>query len=372
MKIASSQSAWLGVQKSTMRHGVAFLLVGLIFFAGCGSGDDSNQCTSRGDASGPGPCASAARTCYVSPNGSDANDGSAADALHAFRTIDRALEVVQSNYTVVVAPGTYRGGINTDREGQCAPEGLALIADSSRNAVVIDATGAAGLAGIRLSNGDDSIVDGFTIINSPGSGILIKSQSDRLQIRNNIIRGNGSDGIRVQDSSDVLVFNNLVYSNDGIGIALVGAEGSPRGRVISNTATLNAGRGLEIGRSNGASPGAYVRNNIFQENGGAESLKVFDNSLAGYSGNFNLVFPATYLPRAVAGANDVQVDARFSSPAAGAPAEGFRLRASSPAIDRGDSNLGSASLVQALTVRSATVTGAVDAIPLDIGYHFPR
>ncbi len=355
-----------------MKHTVRWLFVALLFFAGCGGGDDSNQCTSRGDAGGPGPCASVERTCYVSPSGNDTNDGSAADAQHAFRTIDHALEVVQSNYTVRVAPGTYRGGINTDREGQCAPEGLALIADSSRNAVVIDATGAAGLAGIRLSNGDDSIVDGFTVINSPGSGILIKSQSDRLQIRNNIIRGNGSDGIRVQDSSDVLVFNNLVYGNNGIGIALVGTEGSPRGRVINNTATLNAGRGLEIGRSTGASPGAFVRNNIFQENGGAENLKVFDNSLTGYSGNFNLVFPATYLPRAIAGANDVQVDARFSSPAAGAASEGFRLRASSPAIDRGESNLGSTALVQALTSRSTTVTGVADAIPLDIGYHFPR
>jgi len=340
--------------------------------AGCGSGGDSDQCTSRGDSSGSGPCASAARTCYVSTAGSDSNDGSAADAAHALRTIDHALSIVESNYTVIVSPGTYTGGINTDREGQCAPEELALIADSARSPVVIDATGAIGLAGIRLSNGDDSIVDGFTIINSPGTGILIKSQSDRLQIRNNIIYHNGSDGIRVQDSSDVLVFNNLVYANNGIGIALVGSEGSPRGSLVNNTVALNSGRGVEIGRSDGDSPGAFLRNNIIQENLAADNIKVFDNSLSGYSGNFNLVFPATYLPRSIPGANDVQVDVRFSAATTNAPPEGFRLRVSSPAIDRGDHALLAAALVQMLTVRSTTTTGNADQIPLDIGYHFPR
>ncbi len=312
----------------------------------------------------------------MSTSGSDANDGSASDATHAFRTIDHALDTIQSGYTINISPGTYSGGISTDREGRCAPERLTLIADSERGAVVIDARNAAGGAGIRLSNGDDSIIDGFTIINSPGSGILIKSQSDRLEIRNCIIRGSGSDGIHIQDSSDVLIFNNLIYGNNGIGIALVGDGGSPGGRVINNTVALNAGRGIEIGRSDGASGGAFTRNNVIQDNSTAnasgENIKVFDNSSSDYDGNRNLVSPPVYIRQTIAGPDDVQTDARFDAASATTTnAEGFRLRTSSPAIDRGATDFDSA-LVEFLTERSTTTAGNADLGPIDIGYHFPR
>jgi len=352
------------------------LIAALLLVSGCGSTGGDNQCNSR-DPSGPAPCAAASRTCYVHPFGSDNNDGSGPELNRAFRSINRAIEVVQDNYTIRVSPGTYLGGITTDRLGRCAPQALALIGESTNSPVVINALNAEGRAGIRVSNGDNSLIEGFTIINSPGPGILINSGSDGVQIGNNIIRDNASDGIRVQDSADVLVFNNLIYANNGIGVALVGSGGSPRGRVISNTIAFNARRGIEIGRSDGASPGARTRNNIVQSNGtaqaGIENIKVFDNSIPGYDGDFNLVFPPTYVRVTVAGPRDVQVDARFDAAGAAADPAGFRLRSTSPAINNGgtDFGLSSASLVQLLIGRTTVASNAPDQLPLDIGFHFP-
>ena len=370
------QRSWVGDRSIGMKRFAWIVSLGAaLAFGGCGGGG-SNQCTSR-DASGAPPCSATTRTCYVSTSGNDANDGSAPDPAHAFHSIDHAIDVVQSSYAIIVSPGTY-AGISTDREGRCAPTALSLIADSGRDAVIIDGRNAASGAGIHLSNGDDSIVDGFAIINSPGSGVLVKSQSDRVQVRNCIIRGNGSDGIHVQDSSNLLIFNNLVYGNNGIGIALVGDGGSPNGRVINNTVAFNAGRGVEIGRSNGASGGALTRNNIIQDNSTAnvsgENIKVFDNSSSDYDGNFNLVSPPVYIRQTIAGPNDVKTSALFDGASASANPDGFRLRPNSPAIDRGATNLGSefVALVQLLTTRSTTTAGNADQIPIDIGYHFSR
>lgn len=347
-----------------------------LFLGGCGSTGGDNQCKSR-DPSGPAPCNAATRTCYVNSFGNDNNDGSGPELNRAFRSINRAIEIVQDNYTIRVSPGTYLGGVSTDRLGRCAPQALSLIGESTNEPVIINATNAEARAGIRVSNGDNSLIEGFTIINSPGPGILINSQSDGVQIGNNIIRGNAGDGIRIQDSADILVFNNLIYGNSGIGVALVGTNGSPRGRVISNTIAFNTHRGIEIGRSDGASPGARTRNNIVQNNGtaqaGIENIKVFDNSIPGYDGDYNLVFPPTYVRVTVAGPRDIQMDARFDASGAGASADGYRLRSTSPAINNGgtDFGLNSATMVQLLIGRTTVASRAADQLPLDIGFHFP-
>src|SRR5689334_7261471 len=51
---------------------------------------------------------------YVSPDGSDANDGS---QLHPWRTIQHAANTVHAGASVHVAPGNYLGAVKTSRSG---------------------------------------------------------------------------------------------------------------------------------------------------------------------------------------------------------------------------------------------------------------
>ena len=145
---------------------------------------------------------------------------------------------------IFVGRGTYaEGDITNARTGMAAPQGLSFVADVSgtktgdgAGAVTIDGTGTGATAGFNLSNAQGSLIDGFTITGFSDAGIVIKSGSDDLTIQNCIVFNNPGDGIRVQDSASVLVFNNLVYDNGGTGIAIVGQiSGSPDARVLSNT-----------------------------------------------------------------------------------------------------------------------------------------
>ena len=327
-----------------------------------------------GGGSSPPPCAASIKTCYVTVDGYDGNDGSAPDPAHAFGTIGRAVEVVQDNYTVDVGPGTYHEAVSTDRQNRPSPSGLRLIAQNGP--AVIDAAGTTLGAGIRVSNSDNSVINGFTVINSPGAGILVKSGSDNFSIRNCIVHDSTGDGINIQDSSGVLLFNNLVYGNGGLGIGVVGSSGSPNATLFNNTIAFNVGRGITVGTSSGASTGALLRNNIVQQNGSGTppsiNVRVLNDSISGFDGDFDLVFPAnSYSPANLAGRNDVNENALFSGATANGPPEDFQLQIDSPAIDMGATLTGGHPLLKQCLQQRTTTGVNLDSGVLDIGYHFP-
>jgi parallel beta-helix repeat protein len=347
------------------------LVLGLaLATAACGGGGG-------GSSAGPPP----PNPLYVRVSGRDTNSG--ADPANALGSISRAAQIALSGYTIYVGPGTYVDGVNANRVGTM-PQGLMFIADvdgshtgDNAGPVIINATGSAVGAGFSLANTPGSLIDGFTIAGGADAGIVIKSGSTDFVIRNCIIANNPGDGIRVQDSSSVLVFNNIVYNNAGIGIGIVGQiSGSPDAQVYSNTIVGNGNRGITIGNSTAASPNAMVHNNIVQNNGtGAnpplENIKVFTSprSDLGYDGDYNLVFPATYLPsRAIDGSHDLNVDARFVN----AAADNFHLQSSSPAIDMGGPLAGLPNS-ESNILRARTTTGInLDSGLLDMGFHFLR
>jgi parallel beta-helix repeat protein len=350
-------------------------------FAACGGGGGSTAST-------PPPCNATTQTCYVRASGSDLNSG--ADPAHALRTIGRAGQLARANYKLIVGPGSYVGGVVLTTVGN-SPDGVQFIADSTgastgdaAGPVIVDATGTSVGAGFSLSGTAGSLIDGFTVTGGADAGIVIKSGSNNLTIQNCIVFGNPGDGIRIQDSTDVVIFNNLVYSNQGNGIGIVGpgGVGSRNAHLINNTVTSNRLRGLVVGNSGTASPAAFLRNNLFQGNNGDVSIKVFTPpppsvppSDVGYNADFNLVRPATYQPAYIAGVHDIPDDARFSSGACPAsffqPACGFHLQGSSPAIDKGDSLNGMQALVNALRGRTTTGGTACDQHALDVGFHYP-
>jgi len=333
--------------------------------AGCGGGGGGSA------PAGPPP----PNPLYVRISGKDTNSG--ADADNALRTIGKAAQLARTGYVIFVGAGTYtEGNITNARSEMVAPNALSFVADASGNqtgdsgAVTINGTGTGASAGFNLSKAPGSLIDGFTITGFSDAGIVIKSGSDDFTIQNCLIANNSGDGIRVQDSASVLVFNNLVRNNGGVGIGIVGQiSGSPDAQVLSNTMVGNGVRGLIVGNTNAASPRAVVHNNIVQGNLGDANIKVITNprSDLGYDGNYNLVNPPTYLPSStsggIRGANDITGDAQFTGD--------FHLQSSSPAIDRGGPlNLPTS---QTNILRSRTTTGTnLDSGVFDMGFHFLR
>ncbi|MCX8071695.1 MAG: right-handed parallel beta-helix repeat-containing protein [Candidatus Binatia bacterium] len=339
------------------------LLLVIPFVTSCGGGGDLVV-------PAPLPCNANSKVCYVAPFGSDSNSG--ADPSVPLATIRRAAQIALSDYTIVVAPGTYREPVTTAETGQ-APKRLTFLAQGR---VVLDLRNTGSGPGFSLANVDGVVIDGFTVWGANDGGVVLKSGSDGAVIRNCVLVVNNGDGIRVQDSANVLVFNNLIYGNAGIGIRIGGTTaGSPSARLLHNTVYGNGGRGIEIGNSTKASPGALVLNNILQQNGlavpGQENIKVTTQppSQTGYRGDYNLVFPASYSPsgaQGIRGVHDINRDAIFADAITG----DFRLNPASPAIDAGNPLDDFVDLRRIL--RARTTTGLVrDAGPLDLGYHFP-
>lgn len=303
--------------------------------------------------------------------GRDTNSG--ADANHALASITKAAQLAGSGHRIIVGPGTYGGGITSVHSG-VARQGLQFIADDTGvqtndapGDVIID--GAAKVQGFNLSNTPGTVIDGFHVTNTVDAGIVIKSGSDNLQIKNNVLYANAGDGIRVQDSANVLVFDNLLYGNGGVGISIVGqASGSPRATVLNNTVYSSGSRGLLFGTTAAASPAGFVRNNIISGNGSDASIKTVTSPRSDleYDGDFNLVVPSTYIPTNIAGAHDLSVDPQFVDPVHG----DFHLEASSPAIDAGDTLNNLQALSTFLHSRATAIDGHCDGGALDLGYHY--
>jgi parallel beta-helix repeat protein len=164
-----------------------------------------------------------------------------------------------------------------------------------------------------------------------------------------------TDGVRILDSEDVTVFNNLLFENRNRGV-FVGASGagaaSSRARLINNTFVLNGVAGIFIG-GNEPTLARGVGNNIVQNNEG-RNIDVNDgppSSGEGLSLDYNLVFRSGELPEcsrespqsacgygpfAPRGPNDINADALFTEPNR---QEFFLDQEASPAVDTADPDL---------------------------------
>lgn len=320
---------------------------------------------------------------YVSATtGSDTNLG---DQAHPLKSVSRATQLALSGYQIFVGPGTYGGGVTTVSKGT-AQQGLQIIAEpSGAQTVVIDATGTG--VGFLFNNSPGSLIDGFTIINATDAGIVLKSSSDNFIIQNCRIHNNTGDGIRIQDSASVLIFNNLVYANSGLGIGIVASgaantNGSPHANLINNTIYGNGNRGITVGNAapKPPSPGAFIRNNIVQSNRGDASIKVFTDPLARseveYSEDYDLVSPATFVPvnPDLSGTHDVRTNVAFANPTTG----DFHV-VSGNVLDVGAPDLGNLTtfdngvlvpLPTFLARRTMTIGTGCDTGTLDIGFHY--
>ena len=142
---------------------------------------------------------------------------------------------------------------------------------------------------------------------------------------------------------------------------------------------LTAIDGISIGgvnEQNEPASNATVLNNVIQASGNNVSIFVDDGPPSprdGYVGDFNLAFAPplaeqekTYRPIVIRGENDVNEDALFADEVDG----DFRLLPDSPARDAGTGSIGG-DLTSQLFDRSTSMDEALDAPPVDMGYHYP-
>ena len=353
-----------------MRRLSGFLILSCALLAACGSG-------------GGGSSSPPITTLYVRESGDDDATGTSPD--RALKTAARAGQLLAPGVTVYVGPGRYEGRIDITGIDTTAAAPIRLIADTegiqtgdAPGDVILDAGG--DIFAVRVSNTSFVTIDGFIIVGADGTnstGIQVRSTSTDVTIRNCVISNAGpADGIRVQNSNDIVVFNNLIFDNNrGVRIA----DGSQDAQIINNTIADNRAGGVSIGGANAqgvAATGATVRNNVIQDSRNNVSISVDDgppSARPGYTGNFNLAFitdlddqTKTYRPAVIRGDDDVNEDALFVDAENG----DYHLADDSPARNQGTGAI-DAALVNALLQRSTTADGALDTPPVDIGYHYP-
>jgi hypothetical protein len=163
-------------------------------------------CARQGGACGVEPLESRVQlstTYYVSTAGNDASAG-AGDAL-AFRTLQKAANVVSAGDTVVVRAGTYVGMNLYGKAGGTQAAPIRFLADPGVIVTHVSSTGVnAGLADINVEN-----AGGWYVI----QGFRVSSDGSAQRAR-----------IRVTGSSNTQVLNNAV---DHAFIGTVGAAPTP-------------------------------------------------------------------------------------------------------------------------------------------------
>jgi parallel beta-helix repeat protein len=309
------------------------------------------------------------------------------------RTIQAAADRVAPGSEIVVGPGTYTGTVRFRAPGGSQESPITLTANQSGDRtgdgpgdVVIDVQAMG--SGISIDAAPYVVIDGFRVTNASAPAVQVRSGAHGTEVHNCELFNNAEDGIRIQDSDDVVVFNNLIYCNLRRGVLVGGAvSGSNHNRLINNTIVQNGDRGVFVGNADVASKDTFLRNNIIQNNGVAELQVVTQeaNSLEGFDNDYNMIFDETsgtgqYIG-ASPGPNDALVPAGFVEFAVCQPFAlheiDYRLAqfrggqsVESPGINAGDPST-DARFAAPLQLRTTATNDVPDILPLDAGYHFP-
>ncbi len=313
---------------------------------------------------------------YVRVSGSDTNDGATPDT--AFRTITKAASVVAPGVTVYVGAGTYaESNINPVVSGTAASP-VSFIADvdgaktGDPGAVVING-GGVNQPVVGINGRSYIVVDGFTVTNAGIQGVIVKSGSNNVTIRNIISHSNDGDGFAVNNASDVTFANILSYNNPGDGIEL---DKGSRITIRDGTFYGNNDRGIRIEDS---SSNVTLRDNIINSNPNG-GIKLAANSTGGYSGDYNLNTDG-YQISASPGPHDINADPKFVDPngadntlgGSGWADDQFQLSqiasgqgSNSPALDAGSQSASAAGLAN----RTTRTDQAADSGAVDMGFHY--
>jgi len=314
------------------------------------------------------PPTSSGPALYVSPSGSDSNDGSSA---HPFATINKAANAATPGMTVHVAPGTYQA-VTTSKSGT-ASQRIRYISDVQWGAKVLG-TSSSEAAWMQ----DGSYVDlvGFDI--SGGSRLGVENNGSNVKILGNYVHniagscsssgGAGIDNANYSASNDDIIgnivgnigpspgscntvqgiylsnsggitANNIVFAVSAWGIQMWHA--ATNATIVNNTVFACYG-GITVGA--GDSPGGVtsdntlVANNIVYKNTG---YGIYEYGATGTHNRYmnNLVTgnpTGISLQNGLSATGTVTVDPQFVNYQANGSGD-YHLQSSSPAINAGNS-----------------------------------
>ena len=222
------------------------LLVALVFLAAPGGAD-----------------AAPLRTLHVATTGNDSADGSLATP---WRTLQRAANLVRAGDQVIVRPGHY-AGFNLTTSGT-ATNPIVFSADPG---VIVDAPNPVRTQdGINLEGASWIVIEGFTVIGMPRTGIRSVTNA-HVTIRRNVGDANGRWGILTGFSDDLLIEDNVMsrsVAEHGIYVSNSG----DRPVIRRNHVWGNSGNGIHMNGDlsqggDGIISSAVVEANVIHGNG---------------------------------------------------------------------------------------------------------
>lgn len=233
-----------------------------------------------------------AATYYVAPTGSDANAG--LSPAQAFRTLQRAADIVQAGDTVLVADGAYAGFDLRDKNGTSAAP---IVFQAQGANALIGQSGPVRNDGINIENADYIVIDGFTVNGMTGNGNGIRLVlSDHCVVRNCRCDGNAERGIFTGFTDDILIEHNVCSNSlDEHGIYVSNSSDRPVIRYNECYGNNNIGIHLNADLSEGGDgiiSDAQIYGNIIHDNGlaaginmdGLQNPRVYNNLI--YNNHF--------------------------------------------------------------------------------------
>jgi parallel beta-helix repeat protein len=188
----------------------------------------------------------AATTLWVSVGGSD---GNSCTQPAPCRTISHAVSVANPGDTVIVEPGTYT-------EDVVVAKSLTI---SGEAGAVVDATGQVNCFDVSGPGASGTVLEGFTVENAIGEGILVESTST-VTVQHNELHANDV-GFNTNATPECAAQGN-VPGDCGEALHLMSVTG---GRVIDNTVENNVG-GILVTDEAGPSSGNLISGNVARDN----------------------------------------------------------------------------------------------------------
>ena len=249
---------------------------------------------------------------------SDSDEGLFDDGLLSvgpggdFVSIQAAVDAAPGGATITVGPGTYTERVVIDKS-------LTLIGAGAASKIELggsgqpdpDDTGAGIDSALEVRDTVGVIVRGFTV-RGPADGVRVQDSSD-VVLQEIVASDNGDEGVDIRGSSEVEV-SGIFESNGDEGVQI--REGSQGVVVHASTMRLNAQDGVKIRDSTNC----IVRDNVVRENSddgvlvrNSGGVEVLNNEIAGNIGfglrignSPDIVFEDNTIQNNVAG--DIEID----------------------------------------------------------------
>ena len=173
--------------------------------------------------------------------------------VHPGQSVQAAINKSPAGGMVVVERGTYKGNLEITRSVRLIGHDAVIVPSAKpKSNVCTYSTGAAGICVHGTINADNTpkkavsnvSIEGFTIRNFPGGGIVAAVAANFRAVRN-VTAHNGLWGIEVGVSSGVTLLYNRSYDNGGDGIR-VDYSSTANAVAIGNASYLNLGTGISF------------------------------------------------------------------------------------------------------------------------------